>query len=126
MATFSGSSSWCPSNSPWFIWAFREFARYAAVVCNELLPIRGLCESGNWTLVFASIGTDGTDGPTDSAGAIADGSTVKRASDKGVDIAEYIRNNDSYNFFKQLDDLIITGPTNTNVMDVRIMLVTDS
>jgi hydroxypyruvate reductase len=69
-----------------------------------------------------SAGTDGTDGPTDSAGAFADGSTVTRALERGLDPAAYLNNNDSYPFFEQLDDLIITGPTNTNVMDIRILI----
>lgn len=68
-------------------------------------------------------GTDGTDGPTDAAGAIADWSTVKRATALGLDPMEYLENNDSYNFFKELDDLLITGPTNTNVMDIRLILI---
>jgi hydroxypyruvate reductase len=76
-------------------------------------------------ITMASIGTDGSDGPTDAAGAVADGSTVSKAQEKGIDIQSYIENNDSYHFFKAIDDLIITGPTNTNVMDVRIVIVED-
>jgi len=71
-----------------------------------------------------SCGTDGTDGPTDAAGAIADGTTVARAMNLGMDPAHYLKTNDSYIFFKRLNDLIITGPTYTNVMDLRIILVT--
>ncbi len=78
---------------------------------------------GTEGIITASIGTDGTDGPTDAAGAMADGSTVDRARVLGLDINEYIENSDSYHFFKILNDLIITGPTNTNVMDIRIILV---
>jgi len=78
---------------------------------------------GNISITAASIGTDGTDGPTDSAGAVADGNTVGKAAQAGLNINKYIDNNDSYHFFKKIDDLIITGPTNTNVMDVRILLV---
>jgi glycerate 2-kinase len=70
-----------------------------------------------------SAGTDGTDGPTDAAGAIADGTTLVRAQSKGLDSAKFLANNDSYRFFDALDDLIKTGPTGTNVADVRIMLV---
>jgi hydroxypyruvate reductase len=76
-------------------------------------------------MVILSGGTDGTDGPTDAAGAIADSQTVKRAKEKGIDPEKYLENNDSYNFFKKLDDLLITGPTGTNVMDLRIILVAD-
>ena len=74
-------------------------------------------------VIMASIGTDGSDGPTDAAGAVIDGTTIMRSEKKGINIKEYIKNNDSYNFFKQIDDLIITGPTNTNVMDVRLILI---
>ena len=74
-------------------------------------------------IVVLSAGTDGTDGPTDAAGAIANGATVARARQKGLDPKDYLRRNDSYNFFKQLDDLIITGPTRTNVMDIYLFLI---
>jgi hydroxypyruvate reductase len=74
-------------------------------------------------IVVLSGGTDGTDGPTDAAGAIADGATVARALQRGLDPKDYLRRNDSYNFFKKLDDLIMTGPTRTNVMDIYMLLV---
>lgn len=64
-------------------------------------------------------GTDGTDGPTDAAGAIADSNTLGR----GPDAAAYLSRNDSYSYFERTGDLIKTGPTGTNVMDVRIVLV---
>ena len=68
-------------------------------------------------------GTDGTDGPTDAAGAIADPSTIDRAATLNLNAHGYLTRNDSYNFFKPLGDLLITGPTGTNVMDVRLILV---
>jgi glycerate 2-kinase len=68
-------------------------------------------------------GTDGTDGPTDSAGAIADCTTVQRGAARGCNASEYLKKNDSYNFFKVIEDLLITGPTMTNVGDLRILLV---
>ncbi len=68
-------------------------------------------------------GTDGNDGPTDAAGAISDTDTIKKATELGLDPGKYLANNDSYHFFKQTGDLFITGPTNTNVMDLRIILV---
>jgi hydroxypyruvate reductase len=74
-------------------------------------------------VVVLSGGTDGTDGPTDAAGAIADGTTVTRAGAKGLDPLKYLRNNDSYHFLQALGDLVITGPTRTNVMDVYMVLV---
>ena len=70
-------------------------------------------------VVVFSAGTDGTDGPTDAAGAIADGRTLSRKPDA----ARYLEDNDSYHYFQPLGDLVITGPTNTNVMDVRLLLV---
>lgn len=79
--------------------------------------------SGLDSVVILSGGTDGTDGPTDAAGAICDGKTVKRAVDKGMNATNYLRDNNSYVFFKNLNDLLITGPTNTNVMDLRLVLV---
>lgn len=81
---------------------------------------------GDWeprSLLIASVGTDGTDGPTNAAGAWADCATVARGRSLGLDAAEYLRRNDSYRYFQQLDDLVITGPTRTNVMDLRLMLV---
>jgi glycerate 2-kinase len=74
-------------------------------------------------VVVLSGGTDGTDGPTDAAGAIADGTTLTRAREKGLDPMNYLQRNDAYPFFQDLGDLLITGPTRTNVMDVRIVLV---
>lgn len=69
-------------------------------------------------LVF-SAGTDGTDGPTNAAGAMADGETLAR----NPDARRYLDNHDSYRYFEPLNDLVKTGPTHTNVMDVRIMLI---
>ena len=74
-------------------------------------------------VVVLSGGTDGTDGPTDAAGAIADGATLSRAAALGLDAAQYLAENDSYRFFDPLGDLLKTGPTGTNVMDVRLLLV---
>ncbi len=68
-------------------------------------------------------GTDGTDGPTDAAGAIVDHTTVQRAWEMGLDLKAHLENNNAYPFFEKLGDLLITGPTYTNVMDVRIILV---
>jgi glycerate 2-kinase len=73
--------------------------------------------------VILSGGTDGSDGPTDAAGAIADGKTISRATAGGLDPLAYLGNNDSYHFFEPLGDLLKTGPTNTNVMDLRLVLV---
>ena len=76
--------------------------------------------------VILSGGTDGTDGPTDAAGAIADSSTVQRAIQAGLDIRRHLDNNDAYPFFKSLGNLLMTGPTQTNVMDLHVVLVKKS
>ncbi len=73
-------------------------------------------------VVFLSAGTDGTDGPTDAAGAFADGGIVPRARALGLSARQFLANNDSYHFFRKTDDLFITGPTGTNVMDLQILL----
>ena len=80
--------------------------------------------SGKKNIVMLSGGTDGTDGPTDAAGAFSDTLTLKRAEEMGLNPYRFLANNDSYHFFQKLGDLFITGPTNTNVMDLRIVLVT--
>ncbi|MBW2682893.1 MAG: hypothetical protein JRC69_04945 [Deltaproteobacteria bacterium] len=64
-----------------------------------------------------------TDGPTDAAGAFADETTLQRAQTAGLNPQKYLDNNDSYHFFDKLGDLLKIGPTNTNVMDLRIILV---
>ncbi len=90
----------------------QEFALAAAI---DLDGVPDIC--------VLSAGTDGTDGPTDAAGAYADGRTVARARQKGMEAKRYLAENDSYRFFDPLGDLIKTGPTGTNVADVRLMLV---
>jgi len=73
--------------------------------------------------LFLSCGTDGTDGPTDAAGAIVTNNTLQKANKLDFDLMEYLNNNDAYNFFNPLNELIKTGPTRTNVMDVMIALI---
>ena len=90
----------------------QEFALAAA------LSIEGLDN-----MVVLSGGTDGTDGPTDAAGAIADGTTLTRARENDLDPKDFLQRNDSYRFFQKLDDLVMTGPTRTNVMDLYMLLV---
>jgi hydroxypyruvate reductase len=80
-------------------------------------PLRGLPE-----VLLASIGTDGNDGPTDAAGAVADGTTLRRAQVQGLDPSRHLAQNDAYSFFNALGDLIRTGPTNTNVNDLYVLL----
>jgi glycerate 2-kinase len=79
--------------------------------------------AGSERAVVLSGGTDGTDGPTDAAGALADGATVHRAARLGLDARRFLAGNDSYHFFEALGDLLKTGPTNTNVMDIRLLLI---
>lgn len=89
----------------------QEFSLAAAI------EIAGLSNS-----LVLSAGTDGTDGPTDAAGAIATGDTLKRAAALGLDACIHLRTNDAYPFFDALGDLIRTGPTGTNVMDIHLLL----
>ena len=74
-------------------------------------------------LVILSGGTDGEDGPTDAAGALAAASTLAKAAQLNLDSRRYLDAHDAYSFFKQTGDLLITGLTGTNVMDVRLILV---
>ncbi len=74
-------------------------------------------------ITLLSAGTDGTDGPTDAAGAIVDGQTVLKAKHIGLNPEEYLDNNDSYSFFKKAGGLLVTGPTGTNVMDMHILVI---
>jgi glycerate-2-kinase len=74
-------------------------------------------------ITLLSAGTDGGDGPTDAAGAIVDGSTVTKARELGIDPQAYLDDNNSYDFFKQVGGLLVTGPTGTNVMDIQIVLI---
>jgi hydroxypyruvate reductase len=90
---------------------------------QEFVLAAALDIDGVEEVVVLSGGTDGTDGPTDAAGAIADGLTLSRAREQRLNAREYLTNNDSYSFFDPLGDLIKTGPTGTNVMDVRLVLV---
>jgi len=90
---------------------------------QELALASALMIDGVENVVVLAGGTDGNDGPTDAAGAMADGSTLVRARAKGLDPLDFLRRNDSYHFFQPLEDLVITGPTRTNVMDVYMVLV---
>ena len=89
----------------------QEFALAAAIDLAGVDKVAVLCG-----------GTDGTDGPTDAAGGVIDGGTYERARAKGLDPLASLRNNDSYHLLQKTGDLLMTGPTNTNVMDVRLVL----
>lgn len=90
----------------------QEFALAAAIAIT-----------GMEAIVVLSAGTDGTDGPTDAAGGLVDGMTVRRARRKGLDPWEHLKRNDSYPLLSATDDLLLTGPTFTNVMDLRLVLI---
>jgi len=74
-------------------------------------------------MCFASVATDGTDGPTDAAGGLVDPETCERAVAIGLNPAKFLQENDSYHFLTATGDLIVTGPTQTNLMDIQILLV---
>ena len=74
-------------------------------------------------MVVLAAGTDGTDGPTDAAGAVADGDTVTRARRLGIDPVQRLDDNDAHAVFAALGDLVVTGPTNTNLLDLYLLLV---
>ena len=79
--------------------------------------------AGHSGMAVFSIGSDGTDGPTDAAGGYTDGDTAAALREKGLDIYTVLRENDAYNALKAVDSLIITGPTGTNVNDVAVALL---
>ena len=91
----------------------QEFCLASAIEIAEL-PFKVVVLSG---------GTDGNDGPTDAAGAIVDPFTVTRGREAGMAAGTFLNNNDAYHFFEKTEDLLMTGPTNTNVMGVRLLLV---
>ncbi len=79
--------------------------------------------AGLENVIIAALATDGNDGPNDATGALADGSTLARAQAAGLDPNAYLTNNDAYHFFEALGDLLITGPTNTNVNDLLFAFI---
>jgi hydroxypyruvate reductase/glycerate 2-kinase len=91
-----------------------------------LAALSHLGRQGLRDTIVLSGGTDGEDGPTDAAGALADEQTCKQAAQLGLDPADFLRRNDAYHFFQATDDLLKTGLTQTNVMDVRVILVASS
>ncbi len=92
----------------------QEFALSAAIALEGLR-----------NAVILAAGTDGTDGPTDAAGAIVDGSSASRAAAMGLSLSDHLDRNDAYPLLEKLGDLFKTGGTGTNVMDLNIMLASD-
>ena len=92
----------------------QEFALWCA---------REIADWSHTKALFSSLGSDGTDGPTDAAGAVASPETARLAAAKGLAIQDYLDRNDSYHFFREVGGLITTGPTLTNVMDLRLVLI---
>ena len=90
----------------------QEMALAAALSIQDLEDVTIVC-----------LATDGTDGPTDASGALADGSTIRRAREHGLDPWHFLETNDSYYYFSPLNDLLLTGPTNTNVNDLAFVFV---
>ncbi|MEE8792368.1 MAG: glycerate kinase [Erysipelotrichaceae bacterium] len=86
-----------------------------------LLAAKGISSLDN-ALIF-SFGSDGTDGPTDAAGGIVDGSTAEKLKEKGIDIDAVLNNNDAWHALKEVNGLLITGPTGTNVNDLSVILI---
>jgi glycerate-2-kinase len=90
--------------------------QYLALLCAKMLQ--------NYPgITILSAGTDGTDGPTDAAGAVVDSDTIPGALLKNIDYEKYLGEFDSYHFFKKAGGQIITGPTMTNVMDIIVVIV---
>ncbi len=95
---------------------------------NQEMALSFLCELTPYPeeaegIYFLSGGTDGNDGPTDAAGAAASIEVLREAERQGLDPEKFLRNNDSYPFFEQAGGLLKTGPTNTNVCDIQVLLV---
>ena len=103
-----------------------ESARRGSGGRNQQLVLAALihlAEDGAGGIAILSGGTDGEDGPTDAAGALLDAPLVEATARRKLDAIDHLDRNDAYNFFKPLEGLIVTGPTHTNVCDLRVVLV---
>ncbi|MBI2206297.1 MAG: DUF4147 domain-containing protein [Candidatus Rokubacteria bacterium] len=89
--------------------------------CQEFALAAAITIDGQDDLVVLAAGTDGTDGPTDAAGAVVDGSTVARGRARGADAVRSLGDNDAHTFLRATGDLIVTGPTNTNLLDLYVI-----
>ena len=91
--------------------------------CQEFALAAALEMDGLDGIVVLAAGTDGTDGPTDAAGALADGQSAARATAQGGDPRARLEDNDSHAIFAGLGDLVMTGPTNSNLLDLYLAVV---
>lgn len=89
---------------------------------NQEFVLTSVSEIDEKRIVIGAVDSDGIDGFTNAAGAVADGNSLNRAGELGLDPKVFLENNDSYNFFKKMGDLIITGKTGTNLNDLRAIL----
>ena len=87
-----------------------------------LAALARLADDGADGIALLSAGTDGEDGPTDAAGALVDADVLAAARRLGLDAGDYLARNDAYHFFAPLDALVRTGPTQTNVCDLRVVV----
>ncbi len=110
---FSGGEVVCPVRGS------GQGGRNQEFVLRSALHLPRLAQAA---IVVISAGTDGIDGQSPAAGAIADKTTISRAVELGLSPEDYLRNSDSFNFFRQLGDTIMTGPTGNNVRDLRILV----
>ena len=99
----------------------QEFVLASLLDLGPRLDPEGRLEGRDWLVL--SLGTDGIDGPTDAAGAWSGPQTWRRVRSLGLDPAAFLENNDSYSFLKAVGGLVVTGPTGTNVMDLRLILL---
>ena len=90
---------------------------------QELALSAAVGMDGSDLMAVFSVGSDGTDGPTDAAGGYTDGDTVRELREKGIEVFEVLKNNDAYNALKEVGGLVFTGPTGTNVNDVAVALL---
>ena len=88
---------------------------------QEMALAASLALDGWEDVAVMAVGTDGTDGPTDAAGGIADGAVIARAQALDLDPLDFLDRNDSYHFLQQTGALLVTGPTNTNVNDLIVV-----
>jgi hydroxypyruvate reductase len=95
----------------------QEFALAALIALQEVFP------TSEAMPVLLSAGTDGTDGPTNAAGAVVDAGVMQLAVKRGLNAAKFLAQNDSWNFFHEAGGHVITGPTHTNVMDIIVVLI---